>query len=100
MALQTSRMLLYGQDEVERLLADFPRVDVFVAHNAPRGIHDADDGTHVGFDAFRRYILRARPRLLVHGHQHTNSQSFFGDTVVLGACGFKRIEIESRVRAR
>jgi uncharacterized protein len=90
-------LFLYDQDEVERLLAGFPPVDVFVAHNSPRGVHDRDDGAHVGFDAFRGYILRTRPMLFVHGHQHANAQSLLEDTVVLGVHGCKRIEIGRRV---
>ena len=89
---------LYDQDEVERSLAGFPPVDVFVAHNSPRGIHDRDNDVHVGFDAFRAYILRARPMIFIHGHQHTNAQTLLEDTAVIGVCGFRRIEIENGAR--
>jgi Icc-related predicted phosphoesterase len=87
---------LYDQEEAERLLAAFPPVDVFVAHNSPRGIHDRDDEVHVGFDAFRSYILRARPMLFIHGHQHANVHSFVGDTAVIGVYGCRRIQVQKR----
>ena len=45
---------LYEQSEVEYLLTSFPPVDVFVAHNSPRYIHDRDDNVHFGFEAFVR----------------------------------------------
>ncbi len=61
---------LYEQEEAEKLLASFTRVDVFVAHNSPRGIHDKEDEIHTGFEAFTDYMRRARPKLLLHGHQH------------------------------
>lgn len=86
---------LYDQDEVETFLAAFPPVDVFVAHNSPRGIHDRDDEVHVGFDAFRSYILRARPMMFIHGHAHVNAQSILEGTTVLGVYGAKRIEIQN-----
>ena len=54
---------LYEQQEVETLLSDFPPLDVFIAHNSPRGIHDKDDDVHYGFEAFNRYIKRAQPNL-------------------------------------
>lgn len=39
------------QAEVSDMLAGFPPVDVFIAHNSPRGVHDRDDEIHTGFDA-------------------------------------------------
>jgi Icc-related predicted phosphoesterase len=84
---------LYDQDEVERLLSGFPAVDVFVAHNSPRHLHDRDDEVHLGFDAFSTYIARAQPRLFVHGHQHINRESALGRTKVLGVYGAKLIAV-------
>jgi predicted phosphodiesterase len=85
---------LYDQAEAERLLASFPPVDVFVAHNSPRHIHDRDDDVHIGFEAFVRYIERTRPRLFIHGHQHIDRETRLGDTRVIGVYGQRRLEIE------
>jgi uncharacterized protein len=84
---------LFEQDEVDRLLVGFPPVDVFVAHNSPRHIHDRDDEVHFGFDAFTAYINRARPRLFIHGHQHINQETQVGHTKVVGIYGFRSLEI-------
>jgi len=84
---------LYEQHEVSQLLADFPPVDVFVAHNSPRGIHDRNDEVHFGFNAFNDYIERAKPRLFLHGHQHVNRQTQVGPTQVIGVYGFRCLEI-------
>lgn len=46
-------------------------VDVFVAHSPARGIHDAEDLPHTGFDAFLRLMQWYRPRYMFHGHVHT-----------------------------
>ncbi len=84
---------LYGQDEVELLLASMPAVDIFLAHNSPRGIHDREDGAHTGFDAFNAYIQRARPRLFLHGHQHTAMESLLHGTRVVGVHGHAVVEL-------
>src|SRR5436309_3503680 len=52
---------LFEDSEVERYLANFPPVNVFVTHNSPRLVHDRDDDVHTGFAAFHQYIQRAKP---------------------------------------
>jgi hypothetical protein len=39
-----------------------------LTHAAPRGLNDADDHAHRGFDAFRWLLDRLAPPLWVHGH--------------------------------
>lgn len=78
---------LYEQDEVRQALASFPRVDVFIAHNSPAGCHERDMEVHQGFEGFRDYILRARPRYFLHGHQHFNATTRIGETTVVGIFG-------------
>ncbi|XWX05256.1 metallophosphoesterase [Aggregatilineales bacterium SYSU G02658] len=46
-------------------------VDVFVTHSPPKGIHDAEDLPHQGFDAFLDFLAWYRPRYMIHGHVHT-----------------------------
>ena len=82
---------LYDQEEVARLLAHFPRVDVLVAHNSPRRIHDREDEVHLGFEAFTSYLKRAQPRLVLHGHQHINRESMIGGTRVIGVFGARSV---------
>ena len=88
---------LYDEDEVAGLVAAFPRVDVFVAHNSPRHIHDRDDEVHLGFEAFVGYIRRAQPRLFFHGHQHIGQETRIGETRVIGVYGQQSFEIEAAV---
>jgi Icc-related predicted phosphoesterase len=87
---------LYEQSEVERLLRTFPPVDVFVAHNSPRHIHDRDDNVHLGFEAFVDYIHRVHPRLFLHGHQRMNQETRIGGTRVIGVYGQKQLEIQTK----
>ena len=86
---------LYEQDEVERQLARFPPVDVFVAHNSPRRVHDRDDEVHIGFEAFNSYIQRAQPRLFLHGHQHVNQETLVGCARVVGIYGVRVFDLSA-----
>lgn len=86
---------LYEQDEVEKALASFPPVDIFVAHNSPHLIHQWDDNVHVGFKAFNTYIERARPQVFIHGHQHVNAETLSAATRVIGVYGQRWIRMPS-----
>lgn len=85
---------LYEEAEVEQLMRVMPAVDVFVAHNSPRGVHDREDGVHLGFSAFNDYIEEHRPALFVHGHQHTSAETQVADTRVIGVVGRRLLEWE------
>lgn len=82
---------LYEQSEVEGLLSSFPPVDVFVAHNSPRLIHERDEDVHIGFAAFNTYIDRAKPQFFIHGHQHVNQETMVGRTRVMSMFGQRQI---------
>ncbi len=84
---------LFEQSEVQTALAEFPGVNVFVAHNSPRTIHDREDEVHSGFTAFNSYMARTNPRWLLHGHQHLNVESSVGITCVIGTYGHRFIVI-------
>ena len=78
---------LWDQHEVTALLRQMPAVDVFVAHNSPRGVHERDFDVHQGFDGFADYIVNSRPRYFIHGHQHVNRVTQCQDTAVVGVYG-------------
>lgn len=84
---------LYDQREVEAMLSSFPAVDVFIAHNSPRGIHDRDDDVHYGFDALVAYVDRTEPKLLMHGHQHVDRETQRGNTRIVGVFGHRVIDV-------
>jgi Icc-related predicted phosphoesterase len=86
---------LFEQHEVESALRTFPKVDVFVAHNSPLGIHDIDDEVHTGFAAFLPYIEKHQPKLFFHGHQHVSKETQLGKTKIVGVFGFKFFVIDS-----
>ena len=84
---------LYEQQEVDDFLSNFPAVDIFLSHNSPRKIHDQEDGVHYGFDGLYSYITRAKPKLLIHGHQHVNRETTVNETRIIGVYRHKTIEI-------
>lgn len=84
---------LHEQSDIEQALASFPRVDVLISHNSPKGIHDKDDEVHIGFEALNQYLQRAKPKLLIHGHQHKNIETKISDTKVLGVYGSRLIDL-------
>jgi len=83
---------LFEQDEVEKFMADFPAVQIFISHNSPRGVHDRDDEVHVGFVGLSNYIARVKPKIFIHGHQHQNIESLVGTTRVIGVYGFRFLD--------
>ncbi len=91
---------LYEQEEVTRMLRHFPKVDVFVAHNSPRGIHERGGDTHQGFEGFLSYIENTQPRYFFHGHQHLRSTTRIGDTEIIGVFGETVIQLETDASGR
>jgi len=86
---------LYEQEEVSMMLEGFPSVDVFVAHNSPRGVHEQDDDVHQGFVAFGDYIERVQPRYFLHGHQHVDRVTTIGTTKVVGVYGEMVLKLDT-----
>ncbi len=71
-------------------------VDIVVTHAPPKGIGDAEDPAHQGFECFRELMELYRPKFLIHGHVHPRySTDGFGrfqrertylDTTVINVC--------------
>lgn len=73
-------------------------LDIFLTHAAPRNIHDKNDPCHLGFDCFRWFLKKFKPRLMIHGHIHLydNRDERCGkyfDTVVVNAYAHCIIEM-------
>jgi uncharacterized protein len=74
-------------------------LDILVTHAPPAGIHDLPDLCHCGFRAFRTFMDRFRPRLLVHGHVHLygtteTAETIYKHTRVINTYGYRLIEVE------
>lgn len=59
-----------------------------ITHNSPRGIHDREAASTRVSIRFNDYIHRANPKLVIHGHQHQNSETQFGRITIIGAYGY------------
>ena len=89
---------MYTQEQVHALLDNFPAVDIFIAHNSPRGIHERDTVNHQGFDAFLDYIDRVQPAYFLHGHQHCNDISYRGKTCIMGVYGERQFQLVASMK--
>ena len=73
-------------------------VDIVVAHAPARGLGDADDYAHMGFEAFLPLLDRYKPRYLIHGHVHMEYGRDIarvlrrGDTTIINA--YERYTLE------
>ncbi|MCS7240609.1 MAG: metallophosphoesterase [Candidatus Bipolaricaulota bacterium] len=72
-------------------------MDILLTHAPPRGVHDAEDPAHQGFDTFLRLIHRWKPKLHVHGHTPPRpslpTETMVGATRVVHVRGFRLLEI-------
>jgi uncharacterized protein len=76
-------------------------VDIFVTHSPPKGIHDAEDLPHNGFNSFLNFMQWYRPRFMLHGHVHTWDrrkvvETDYIETKVLNINPFMVLDIEPR----
>jgi Icc-related predicted phosphoesterase len=67
--------IMYTQEEASQMMANFPKVDVFICHCPPRGINDEEEIAHQGFNALRDYIEREQPKILLHGHTYPTEET-------------------------
>jgi len=74
-------------------------VDLLVTHSPAKGIHDAEDFPHQGFDAFLRLMQWFKPRYMIHGHVHTwdrrkTVRTQYHDTQILNINPYMVLEID------
>lgn len=81
-----------------RRLRDGRDVDVLLTHAPARGVGDAEDPCHRGFDCLHDAVRRMRPKVLVHGHIHPYGNQLpdrrIGDTLVVNTVGFRILDID------
>ena len=69
----------YTEAEMERRIKKLSRqlkknggFDILLTHSPARGLGDADDPTHMGFECLKKLMDDYRPKYMVHGHVHMN----------------------------
>ena len=86
--------------KLEKKIRKAGGLDILITHAPPRGLGDAPDNAHRGFEAFLPLMDRYHPRYLVHGHVHQSyghnlpRQQQYGDTTVFNAVGWHILEID------
>ena len=74
-------------------------VDIVVTHAPPRGVGDADDLPHQGFQALLDLIDSYHPQYLFHGHVHLRygmdiqRENEYHGTKVINACQSSTVDI-------
>ena len=78
------------------------RIDLFVTHSPPYGIHDAKDVAHTGFTVFRDIIGYSRARMMLHGHSHATrnleiTESSFQGCTILNVYPYRVVELDAEI---
>ena len=88
--------------KLQRQIQKAGGVDIVLTHAPARGLGDASDPAHMGFEALRELLDKYHPAYLIHGHVHLNySQGAqrtltYGDTTVVNAYERHALEIPDR----
>ncbi|MBC7222605.1 metallophosphoesterase [Candidatus Bipolaricaulota bacterium] len=72
-------------------------VDILLTHAPPRGVHDAEDPAHHGFETFLALIRRWKPKLHLHGHTPPRpslpTETVLDSTRIIHVRGFRLLEL-------
>jgi len=72
-------------------------LDILLTHAPPRGIHDAPDPAHQGFETFLSLIWRWKPKVHLHGHTPPRpglpTETVIDSTRVIHVRGFRLLEL-------
>ena len=89
--------IMYTQEEAKKMLENFPKVDVMLAHCPPYGINDdISEIAHTGFIALKEYLEKQSPKYLFHGHTYPSPADLkteYLDTKIVYVFGEKIITI-------
>ena len=83
-------------------IARYGGVDIIVTHAPPRGVGDAGDLPHMGFECFLELIDKYQPKYLLHGHVHLrygmdiDREKEYHGTKVINVCEKYVIDIPDR----
>ncbi len=88
----------YTEAEMERRIRKLRRqirkhggFDILLTHSPARGLGDAEDPTHIGFECLRRLLDDYQPKYMIHGHVHMNYNinqprvRAYGETTIINA---------------
>jgi Icc-related predicted phosphoesterase len=95
----------YTEQEMERRIRKLKRqlkknggFDILLAHSPLRGVGDAEDNPHRGFECLKTLLDEYEPKYMVHGHVHLNYGvnveriRSYGSTTIINA--YEKYEFE------
>jgi len=73
-------------------------VDILLTHAPIFGIGDGLDLPHRGFESFAHFVVKYKPKYVVHGHQHLNygqqpREHQLNETRIVNAYGYVMLEV-------
>ena len=87
----------FTQRQASRLMRRLPPADILLCHCPPWGVNDdPEDIAHQGFKGLREWVLKHRPRLLLHGHTYPQPGRIthvLGDTRIMYVHGSRIIDL-------
>ncbi len=94
----TERQMARRIRRLNRAVRKAGGVDIVLTHCPPKGLGDAEDYAHRGFEAFLPMLDKWKPKALVHGHVHIaygipRALSYNG-TRIINASGRYVLEME------
>ena len=80
-------------------------LDVLITHAPPRGIYDAEDLPHRGFESYLTLLRTFKPPLMIHGHSHpynrnAAAETDFEGTRIINTYGYRVLELAQRSEGR
>lgn len=96
----TQRQMEKRARHLEKHIRRAGGVDILVTHAPARGLGDAEDLPHQGFEAFRGLLDQYAPRYMLHGHVHLNYGAqmervrHYGSTTIVNAFERQVVELE------
>lgn len=92
-----ARSLVWGNAWQSQLPGRTRAVDVLLTHSPARGVGDAEDQPHRGFECFHSLVDSLDPAVMIHGHIHPHGRTppdlEIGGTVVLNTVGYTLMDI-------
>ncbi len=94
----TERQMARRIRRLNRAVRKAGGVDIVLTHCPPKGLGDAEDYAHRGFEAFLPMLDKWKPKALVHGHVHIAygipRELSYNGTRIINASGRYVLEME------
>ena len=95
----TERQMARRIRRLNRAVKKAHGVDIVLTHCPPKGLGDADDYAHRGFESFLPMLDRWKPKVLVHGHVHLRygipRELSYNGTRIINASGRFVLEMDA-----